>query len=273
MHDHVRISDELTIHYVSLGEGRPLVFIPGWTMTTDSFEKNLGPLSRRFRAIACDPRSHGESSVVPSGNNFMRHGRDLAAFIGELGLRDAVLLGWSTGALTCYSYFQQFGCDNVSAFVNIDQSPKPLQDSGSDWGIGRRRDLRRVIAGVTAPDQSAMVKQFAMTVLGADEAFVDHAVASSLNTPPHIAALLLADSLLCDYRDVARDVAARLPVLYFVSEKDSGAANRWIEANTPGAEVCTLGGHMMFREYPEEFNREVLRFLDAHLPAQGDSDA
>ena len=105
-----------------------------------------------------------------------------------------------------------------------------------------------------------MVRQFAMTVLGADKAFVDHAVACSLNTPPHIAALLLADSLLCDYRDVARQVAAQLPVLYFVSEKDSEAANRWIAANTPGAEVRTLGGHMMFQEYPDEFNREVGAF-------------
>ena len=273
MHDNVRLSDELTIHYVSLGEGRPLVFIPGWTMTTDSFEKNLAPLSGRFRAMACDPRSHGKSSVVQSGNNFMRHGRDLAAFIRELGLKDVVLLGWSTGALTCYSYFQQFGCDNISAFVNIDQSPKPLQGSATDWGIGQRRDLRRVIAGVTAPDQSAMVKQFAMTVFGADEAFVDHAVASSLNTPPNIAALLLADSLLCDYRDVARDVAEQLPVLYFVSEKDSGAASRWIGANTPGAEVCTLGGHMMFREYPDKFNGAVQRFLETRLAAHGGADA
>lgn len=267
MHEYLRLSDELTIHYVSRGEGRPLIFIPGWTMTTDSFEKNLGPLSKRFRAIACDPRSHGESSVVPSGNSFMRHGRDLAAFVRALGLKDVVLLGWSTGALTCYSYFQQFGCDSVSAFVNIDQSPKPLQESATDWGTGQRRELRRVIAGVTAPDQSAMVRQFAMTVLGADEAFVDQAVARSLNTPAHIAAQLLADSLLSDYRDIARGVAEQLPVLYFVSEKDSGAANRWIEANTPGAEVCTLGGHMMFREYPDEFNREVLRFLETRLAA------
>lgn len=267
MHEHVRLSDELTIHYVSLGEGRPLVFIPGWTMTTDSFEANLGPLSGRFRAIAFDPRSHGESSAVHSGNNFMRHGRDLAAFIGELGLNDVVLLGWSTGALTCYSYFQQFGCDAASAFVNIDQSPRPLKDSAADWGIGQRRELRRVVAGVTAPDQSAMVKQFAMSVHGADKAFVDHAVASSLKTPPHIAALLLTDSLLCDYREVAKQVAAQLPVLYFVSEKDSEAASRWIGANTPGAEVRTLGGHMMFHEYPDEFNREVLRFIETRLPA------
>ena len=267
MHESVRLSDELTIHYVSLGEGRPLVFIPGWTMTTEAFEKNLALLSRRFRVIACDPRSHGRSSVVPTGNHYMRHGRDLAALIRELGLKDAVLLGWSAGALACYSYFQQFGFDSVSAFVNIDQSPRPLQDSAADWGIGQRRVLRRLIAAVTAPDQSEMVRQFAMTVLGADEAFVDRAVANSLNTPAHIAALLLADSALCDYRDVAREVAAQLPVLHFVSERDSAAASRWIEANTPDAEVRVLGGHLMFREHPEEFNRELLRFLETRLPA------
>ena len=266
MREYVQLSDGLTIHYVSLGEGRALVFVPGWTVTTDAFEKNLGPLSRRFRVIACDPRSHGRSSVVQSGNHYMRHGRDLAAFIGALGLKGVVLLGWSAGALTCYSYFQQFGCDNISAFVNIDQSPKPLQDSASDWGIGQRRQLRRLIAAITAPDQSAMVRLFAMSVHGADEAFVDHAVASSLNTPAHIAALLLADSTLCDYRDTAREVAAQLPVLHFVGEKDSAAAGRWIEANTPDAEVRVLGGHMMFREHPEEFNRELLRFLETRLP-------
>ena len=267
MHEYVRLSDELTVHYVSLGEGRPLVFIPGWTMTTDAFEKNLAPLTRRFRVIACDPRSHGRSSVVQSGNHYMRHGQDLAALIRELGLQDVVLLGWSAGVLACYSYFQQFGCENVIAFVSIDQSPKPLKRSAADWGIGQRRQLRRLIASVTAPDQSAMVRQFAMSVFGADEAFVDHAVASSLNTPAHIAALLLADSALCDYTDVAREVAAQLPVLHFVSEKDSATAGRWIEANTPGAEVRALGGHMMLWEHPEEFNRELLRFLETRLPA------
>ncbi len=268
MHDYVQLSDELTVHYVSEGEGRPLIFIPGWTMTTDAFEKNVKPLSKRFRAIAYDPRSHGESSVVQSGNDYMRHGRDLAAFIGELGLKDVVLLGWSTGALTCYSYFQQFGYNNVSAFVNIDQSPKPVQDTEADWGIGLRRHVRLVVAGATAPDQSAMVRGFAATAFKtfkADKAFVDHAVACSLKTPPHIAALLLADNFLCDYRKLAKDVAAQLPVLHFVSEKDSRAATRWIESNTPNAEVCTLGGHMMFFELADEFNREVLRFLDPHL--------
>ena len=68
MHDHVRLSDELTIHYVSLGEARPLVFVPGWTMTTDSFETEPGtPFKDAFGRSLYDPRSHGESSVVPFG--------------------------------------------------------------------------------------------------------------------------------------------------------------------------------------------------------------
>ena len=36
---------------------------------------------------------------------------------------------------------------------------------------------------------------------------------------------------------------------------------------TPTAELFVLGAHMMFWEYPEEFNGTVSRFLDTHLPA------
>ncbi len=84
MHEYVRLSDELIIHYVSRGRGRPLVFIPGWTMDTGFFRENLGPLSADFRVIAYDPRSHGQSSRTETGHSYKQHGVDLAAFLAEL---------------------------------------------------------------------------------------------------------------------------------------------------------------------------------------------
>lgn len=266
----VQLSSDLTVHYVSQGGGRPLVFIPGWTMTVESFSKNLEPLSERFRSIAYDPRSQGQSSSVESGNHYTQHGQDLADFIQELGLRDVVLLGWSTGALAAYAYFEQFGCANVSAFVAIDMSPKPVKDKESDWGIDVRENVRRMQASVTDPDHSALVR--AMTSHGfltqrVGDAFVEDIVSRSMHTPPHVAALLLGDGNLCDYSQVARDVAGQLPVLQIVNRHASEAAAKWIEANTPNAELRALGAHMMFWEYPEEFNDVVSRFLDAHLSA------
>ena len=266
----VQLSNDLGVHYVSHGDGRPLIFIPGWTMTVESFSKNLEPLSERFRAIAYDPRSQGQSSSLQSGNHYTQHGQDLAEFIGELGLRDVVLAGWSTGALAAYAYFEQFGCANVSAFVGIDMSPKPVKDKESDWGIDVRENVRRMQASVTDTDHSAMVR--AMTAHGfltqpAADAFVEDIVSRSMLTLPHVAALLLGDGNLCDYSHVARDVARELPVLQVVNQHASEAAAKWIEANTPTAELFVLGAHMMFWEYPAEFNGTVSRFLDTHLPA------
>lgn len=266
----VQLSNDLSVHYVSQGDGRPLIFIPGWTMTVESFSRNLEPLSERFRAIAYDPRSQGQSSSLQSGNHYTQHGQDLADFIRELGLRDVVLLGWSTGALAAYAYFEQFGCANVSAFVGIDMSPKPVKDNESDWGIEMRENVRRMQAGVADADHSAMVG--AMTSHGfltqpASDAFVEDIVSRSMLTSPYAAALLLGDGNLCDYSQVARDVARELPVLQVVNQHAYEAAAKWIEANTPTAELFVLGAHMMFWEFPEEFNGTVSRFLDTHLPA------
>ena len=108
MHQYVQVSDELTLRYVSIGQGQPLIFIPGWTMTADAFNRNLKPFSERFQAIAYDPRSHGRSTKLKSGNDYTQHGRDLAAFIRELGLKDVVSAVCSSGALAAYSYFEQF---------------------------------------------------------------------------------------------------------------------------------------------------------------------
>ena len=270
MHQTVELSDELTIHYVSRGQGRPLVFIPGWTMDTECFRENLRPLSADFRAIAYDPRSHGKSSRTASGHDYRQHGADLAAFLRELELKDPVLLGWSAGACAAYSYFEHFGYGQVRAFVNIDQPPKAVRETPADWGINSREQLAQFEQYMASPQREEFARMAAPTMFigqPADEAFVEDFVASSMSTPQPAASLLLRDVNRSDYSETAREVAARLPVLHVVKEEHGQAARRWIEANAPQSELCVLGAHMMFLEFPAEFNAAVTRFLNARLPA------
>ena len=269
MHAIAQVSDELTIHYVSLGQGRPLVFIPGWTMDTESFRENLGPLSADFRAIAYDPRSHGKSSRAQSGHDYRQHGADLAAFLDELELTDVVLLGWSAGACAAYSYFEQFGYGNVRAFVNIDQPPKAVRETPADWGIDSREQLRQFEQHVASPQREEVARMAAPTMflnqpVGA--ALIEEFVSSSMSTPQPAASQLLRELNRSDYSETAREVAVRLPVLHIVKEEHGQAARRWIEANSPQSELCVLGAHMMFLEFPAEFNAAVTRFLKSHLP-------
>ena len=100
-----------------------------------------------------------------------------------------------------------------------------------------------------------------------DGAFVDEFVASSMSTPQPAASMLLREVNRSDYTETAREVATRLPVLHVVKEEHGQAARRWIEANAPRVELCVLGAHMMFLEFPAQFNAAVTRFLNAHLPA------
>ena len=236
-------------------------------MTVESFRRNIEPLSRRYHVVAYDPRSQGQSSKCQSGNDYTRHGQDLANLIDKLALKKPVLAGWSTGVMTCYAYFEQFGCENIRAFVSIDMSPKPIQADVSDWGSGTRAFVRHIQASITNPDQTAVMREFAskMYLMGeADARFVNGIVSQSLNTPPSVAALLLADGNLCDYTDIAKQVAARLPVLQIVSERVSERATNWIKANTPKAELHVLGAHMMFWEYPGRFNEVIAEFVGRH---------
>ena len=84
--------------------------------------------------IADDPRSQGRSSKTLEGNNYVQHGRDLRAFMDALKLKDAIVVGWSFGCDDAYGYFRTYGTEGVSAFVCIDDLPRPLATQKGDWG-------------------------------------------------------------------------------------------------------------------------------------------
>ncbi|MDI5929694.1 alpha/beta hydrolase [Rhizobium leguminosarum] len=96
----VEVSDDLTIHYELAGSGpTTILLVPGWTMSSEVFEKQLDHFkqSQEYRVIPIDPRGQGQSTKTAEGNFYEQHGRDLAAVVSKLDLRDIVLVGWSSG--------------------------------------------------------------------------------------------------------------------------------------------------------------------------------
>lgn len=92
-----RTSDGVTLHYFDAGSGPAIVLIPGWTMPAEIFEPQINKLSKRFRVIALDPRSQGDSEKTPEGNYPERHAQDINELLQQLKLGNVVLLGWSNG--------------------------------------------------------------------------------------------------------------------------------------------------------------------------------
>lgn len=73
--------------------------------------------------------------MTVDGNNYHQHGVDLHHLITSLALRNIALAGWSFGALSAWSYIDQFGLDRVKASVSIDMPPVPLSAGENDNAV------------------------------------------------------------------------------------------------------------------------------------------
>ena len=70
--------------------------------------------SNGFRCIAHDRRGHGRSSQPWDGNEMDTYADDLATVIETLDLRDAVLVGYSTGGGEVVRYVGRHGTGRVA---------------------------------------------------------------------------------------------------------------------------------------------------------------
>ena len=120
-----------------------------------------------FRVVAHDRRGHGRSSQAWSGNDMNGYADDLAAVIEALDLKDATLVGHSTGGGEVTRYIGRHGTKRVAAAVLIGAVPPILVKSVSNpEGIpievfdGLRSSLTK--------DRSQFWKDFAIMFYGAN---------------------------------------------------------------------------------------------------------
>ena len=70
-------SDGVRLHYLQAGQGRSILFVPGWTMPAWIWEHQIAHFSRHYRVVAFDSRSHGNSERVTEGHYPNRLARDI----------------------------------------------------------------------------------------------------------------------------------------------------------------------------------------------------
>jgi len=262
----VRINDDFTIHFEESGSGNiPVVFIPGWTMSTKVFARRLTYFSGslRYRAIAYDPRGQGLTTKAVEGHSYQQHGRDLGAFIAALGLQRVVLVGWSYGVPEALAYLDQFGTDNLRALVVLDGTPKPQgNDPTTEWVVDSAESGRW---GTITPmeDRAGFIRAFAEWLLE--------------DTGPENVAWI-AD-LGCGDRSPERNGALcqLRAALHRRNETAARAGRRgqvadWLQANAPTVPLVVMGKHMMFWERARAFNPELEEFLDTLAQQSGCGD-
>ncbi len=124
--------DGVELYYKDWGKGQPVVFSHGWPLNSDSWESQMLHLANNgFRVIAHDRRGHGRSSQPWDGNDMDHYADDLAQLIEALDLKDAILVGFSTGGGEVARYVGRHGTRRVAKLALVSAVP-PLMLKTAD---------------------------------------------------------------------------------------------------------------------------------------------
>ena len=116
--------DGVEIYYKDWGHGQPIVFSHGWPLNSDSWESQMIHLANSgFRVIAHDRRGHGRSSQPWDGNDMDHYADDLAQLIELLDLKNAILVGFSTGGGEVARYVGRHGKKRVAKLALVSAVP------------------------------------------------------------------------------------------------------------------------------------------------------
>lgn len=131
----LKTTDGTDIFYRDWGKGQPVVFSHGWPLSGDAFEDQMLYLAMRgYRCIAHDRRGHGRSSQPWDGNDLDHYADDLSELFEHLNLRDAVMVGHSTGGGEVTRYIGRHGTKRVAKAVLIGAIPPVMVKSARNPG-------------------------------------------------------------------------------------------------------------------------------------------
>lgn len=239
---------------------RPIVFVPGWCLPADLWQMQLETFAGTHAVYALDPRGQGESDAPATGYTADRRAADLHEFLQRLA-RPAVIVAWSLAGLESLHLVHGFGTRRVAALVLVDSSVGEGPATRGDGVASFRQRLRE--------DRPAALRGFVTAIFKRPLPEAETLrLAEAMQRMPLEASLdlLTYPQPREHWRAIARSF--KKPFLYAYTAQYATQA-RLLKQARPATSVALFeeAGHALFVDAPEQFNRELARFL-ATLPRQ-----
>ncbi|SOC17998.1 alpha/beta fold hydrolase [Stappia indica] len=271
------------LHLHRAGRRRPgvpvLILLHGWSCHGGFFAPQLEELGGLTEVIAPDLPGHGKTAdaVTPS----IEAGADaLAAMMQQEGIAEAVLVGWSMGALVAWSMIERHGSDRLSTLVVEDMAPRVI--NGPDWTLG-------TLNGLDGPRNAVFLKAIESQwpllapatarrsfALDARKELVEFAEREMRKASPPLLAAMWRSLTTQDFRPLTPRID--VPVVLARGARSqlySLAAAEWQAAHLPRARIETFAqsGHSPHLEEASRFNDMLVGLIERRGRAQGAANA
>ncbi len=114
------------LHYVSGGQGAPLVLIPGYPETWWAYHKVMPILAEKYQVVVVEMRGMGSSGKPATGYDKKNMAKDIYELIQHLNLEKVHIAGHDIGAHVAFS----FACNYPNAANNVILLDTPHPDAG-----------------------------------------------------------------------------------------------------------------------------------------------
>ncbi|HUC01130.1 MAG TPA: alpha/beta hydrolase [Solirubrobacterales bacterium] len=260
------------IAYDERGEGPPLVMLPGGAHSRHDFDQLRDLVPDRFRTVALDWPSHGDSPAGTGPASAMAFADAAEVLVETLAPEGAVVLGNSVGGFSA-ARLSLRRPELVRGLVLVDaggfMAPSPRVRAFCGL-MSRPSFLRRIYPRFGA--------RYMRLRTEADRRALAAAVATTRRDPGLQAVCDLWASFVApehDLRAEAGRVAA--PTLVVWGRRDPVIplrVGRWVASRVPGAELVVLdSGHVPHTTDPEGFAAALIPFADAAFAAAKGSAA
>ncbi|WP_265632543.1 alpha/beta fold hydrolase [Cupriavidus cauae] len=253
-----------------------MLLLHGWSVPGQAFTGQAALAQRGYRVIAPDHAGHGLSVRwrPAAGGTIAGLADGVAGLIDALALRDAIVVGWSMGAMVAWELARgrprQWLESRVAAIGAIDMTPRLL--TAPDWPHGLH-------GGYTAAQAEQMAAQVRRHWHGMVPLVGAGLWADGVEPPAHEAARvrewmagcdagvlaeLWLDMARQDYRQTLRE--ATLPLFCLYGERSRlyrPALAAAMAALQPAPRVATIpaAGHSPHLELPQRFNAALLQMI------------
>jgi non-heme chloroperoxidase len=164
----ITTKDGARIFYKDWGTGQPVVFSHGWPLNADVWDDQMDFVAAHgYRAIAHDRRGHGRSTQTWDGNDMNTYADDLAALFDTLNLKDAVMVGHSTGGGEVARYIGRHGTSRVAKAMLVSAIP-PLMLKTANNPSGLPVEVFNKLRDSLAEDRAQFYKDLSMPFYGAN---------------------------------------------------------------------------------------------------------
>jgi len=270
--------------YYEMGEGEPLVLVhgEGWSghSSANTWSKNLPGLSKRFHVFAPDKLASGMTGNPLDDKDYNIQGEveHMYQFIQTMKLGKVHLVGQSRGG-GCVFFLAIAHPEIVRTLVIIDSLTASPEGANT-----RQETLAKCPKEPDAVEWECRLKSisFKPEVAFDDEFFAAGKYMASLPKSQETVAKMKAgagEPLASQFNDWKKTVLQRvkdegilqMPVLLYWGNNDPSAVlSRGLDLFEVISEknprtrmyIVNKAGHFHYREYPDEFNRNIIAFID-----------